>query len=54
MPWLADLLPILALLLFLNTALLIAVYVATDRRRAHHVRMTAMPLDDGEGAGHGR
>lgn len=42
-----SVLPQLALLLFFAIAILIIVYMATDRRRDHRKRMEAMPLDDG-------
>ena len=42
-----SILPQVALLLFFAIAILIIVYIATDRRRDHRKRMEAMPLDDG-------
>ncbi len=42
-----SVLPQLALLLFFAIAILIIVYIATDRRRDHQKRMESMPLDDG-------
>ncbi len=42
-----SVLPQLALLLFVAIAILIIVYIATDRRRDHQKRMESMPLDDG-------
>lgn len=42
-----SVLPQLALLLFFAIAILIIVYIATDRRRDHRKRMESMPLDDG-------
>ena len=42
-----SVLPQLALLLFFAIAILIIVYMATDRRRDHRKRMESMPLDDG-------
>ncbi len=40
-------LPQIALLLFVAIAVLVVVYIITDRRRDHRKRMEAMPLDDG-------
>lgn len=39
---------IIALLIFFSLFLLVGIYVSTDRRRQHHKRMCAMPLDDDE------
>ena len=39
--------PTVALIIFVAVAVLVAVYVLTDRRRGHHRRMEAMALDDG-------
>jgi hypothetical protein len=43
----ASFLPVLALLLFVGVAVLVVVYMITDRRREHRRRMESMPLDDG-------
>lgn len=42
-----SVLPQIALVLFVLIALLVVVYVVTDRRRDHRKRMESMPLDDG-------
>ncbi len=42
-----SVLPQVALVLFVLIALLVIVYIATDRRRDHRKRMESMPLDDG-------
>ena len=42
-----SILPQLALVLFFGIALLVIIYIATDRRKQHRSRMEAMPLDDG-------
>jgi cbb3-type cytochrome oxidase subunit 3 len=42
-----SILPQIALVLFVLIAVLIIVYMFTDRRRGHRERMEAMPLDDG-------
>jgi hypothetical protein len=39
--------PQVALILFVLIAVLVVVYILTDRRRGHRERMEAMPLDDG-------
>ncbi|HEX3135275.1 MAG TPA: hypothetical protein VHX44_17040 [Planctomycetota bacterium] len=39
-------LPLIALVLFVGIALLVILYIVTDRRRGHRSRMEAMPLDD--------
>lgn len=48
--------PVIALLLFSTLAVLVTLYLLTDRRRAHHRAMERMPLEDGtieEGRRHG-
>ena len=35
-----------ALVLFVGLASLVVLYIATDRRKAHHRRMESMALDD--------
>jgi cbb3-type cytochrome oxidase subunit 3 len=42
-----SILPLLALLMFFAIALVVIVYIATDRRKQHRSRMESMPLDDG-------
>jgi cbb3-type cytochrome oxidase subunit 3 len=42
-----SVLPQIALVLFVLIAVLVVVYVVTDRRRDHRKRMESMPLDDG-------
>lgn len=42
-----SVLPLVALVMFFAIALLVIVYIVTDRRRGHRSRMEAMPLDDG-------
>ncbi|MBA3699256.1 MAG: hypothetical protein H0W78_10410 [Planctomycetes bacterium] len=42
-----SVLPLIALVLFFGIALLVILYIATDRRKQHRSRMEAMPLDDG-------
>ena len=42
-----SILPLAALLLFVGIAVLVVLYIATDRRRQHRSRMESMPLDDG-------
>lgn len=42
-----SILPQVALVLFCVIALLVIVYILTDRRRDHRQRMESMPLDDG-------
>ncbi len=42
-----SVLPQVALVLFILIAVLVVVYMATDRRRGHRERMESMPLDDG-------
>jgi|GEM_PF-2595647 cbb3-type cytochrome oxidase subunit 3 len=39
-------LALFALLLFVGLASLVVLYIATDRRKAHHRRMESMALDD--------
>jgi len=41
-----SMLPQIALILFVLIALLVGLYVLTDRRRDHRKRMESMPLDD--------
>lgn len=42
-----SVLPLIALVLFFTIALLVILYIATDRRKQHRNRMEHMPLDDG-------
>ena len=42
-----SVLPLIALVLFFGIALLVILYIVTDRRKQHRSRMEAMPLDDG-------
>ena len=42
-----SVLPLVALVLFFAIALLVILYIATDRRKQHRKRMESMPLDDG-------
>jgi cbb3-type cytochrome oxidase subunit 3 len=42
-----SMLPQVALILFVLIAVLVVVYILTDRRRGHRERMESMPLDDG-------
>lgn len=42
-----SVLPLIALVLFFGIALLVILYIVTDRRKQHRTRMEAMPLDDG-------
>lgn len=42
-----SVLPLIALVLFFAIALLVILYIATDRRKQHRSRMESMPLDDG-------
>ena len=42
-----SVLPQIALVLFVVIAVIVVVYVLTDRRRDHRSRMESMPLDDG-------
>jgi hypothetical protein len=42
-----SVLPLIALVLFFAIALLVVLYIATDRRKQHRKRMESMPLDDG-------
>ncbi len=44
----ADILTVIPLVLFSAIFLAVLIYVATDRRRAHHRAMESMPLADGE------
>lgn len=46
-----SVLPLIALVLFFGIALLVILYIATDRRKQHRSRMEAMPLDDGTPVG---
>ncbi len=46
-----NLLGLGALLLFVTLSALVALYLATDRRQAHHRRMEAMALDDDQVGG---
>jgi len=40
-------LALFALILFVGLASMVVLYIATDRRTAHHRRMENMALDDG-------
>lgn len=42
-----SVLPLIALVLFFGIALLVILYIVTDRRKQHRSRMESMPLDDG-------
>jgi cbb3-type cytochrome oxidase subunit 3 len=42
-----SVLPLIALVMFFGIALLVIIYIVTDRRRGHRSRMESMPLDDG-------
>jgi hypothetical protein len=43
-----SILPQVALVLFVLIAIVVVLYVITDRRRGHREQMEAMPLDDGK------
>ncbi len=42
-----SILPQLALVLFFLIAIIVVIYIITDRRRGHRQHMESMPLDDG-------
>jgi hypothetical protein len=41
----SSFLPLIALVLFVGIALLVTIYILTDRRIGHRSRMSDMPLD---------